>query len=100
MREGERHSGGEGVGAAPDEAERAQPRRVEDVQRIEPRINRLGALEVYYRRERAIAQARGDLASAAHDPDAPIGFCFQPEQACDERHRLTLGVGEVERGWQ
>ena len=84
MREGEWHAGGEGVGTAPDEAERAQPRRVEDVQRIQPWINRLGALEVQDRGEYTIAQAGVHLIGRAHDLDLTLRLRFELEQSRDE----------------
>ena len=44
--EPERHAGGEVVRAAPGQPERAHPRGVEQLELLEPRADRLGALEV------------------------------------------------------
>ena len=71
--EGERHAVAEGVGAAPDRAERAQPGGVPELQRLEIGVDRLGALEVQDRdRGRAALDARVEVGDRAGDHDLAL----------------------------
>src|SRR6202008_4526380 len=50
----EGHAGGEDVRAAPGQPERAQPGRVQDLELVEARADRLGALDGQDRGERSV----------------------------------------------
>ena len=85
------------LGRLQTKPERAQPRLVEDVQRVQPWVNRLGALEVQHRGEHTVAQAGVQLIGRAHDLDLALGLRFELKQARGQRHRLALRIAEVER---
>ena len=65
--EHERHAGGEVVRPAPDRAEHAEPRGVPGVERLEIRVDRLGALEAEHR-DRPVAV---EVGGGPRDADAP-----------------------------
>ncbi len=77
---------------APHQAERAQAGRVPEVERLEPRIDRLGPLEVQHRDRRSVIAVRGvdvrDLARDAHVPGA-----LERQQAPGDGGRVRGGLG-------
>ena len=69
-RTAERHAVAERIRPAPDRTERAQPRRVKHVQKLESRINRFGALDMQHRRQHVIGETALDIAGIAANADA------------------------------
>ena len=67
----ERHAVPEDRRPAPDRPERAQPRRMQEMERIEIGPDRLGALHVHHRRDAVPGHGRADLRGRAADRSAP-----------------------------
>lgn len=87
----------EGVGPAPDRAERAHARPVEHLERIEGGVDDLGPLEVGDGREHAGAQAGRHLVGRAHDAHLPGRLLLQAEEVRDQGERRAPGIPRVER---
>ena len=92
----ERHPLRKGVGPAPDQSQRAQAGAVEDLQGVQLRIDRLGALEVEYRGQRPRLQALAQRGGVGHDPDLALRLPLQAEQRARHRQRHPLRVRVVE----
>ena len=88
----ERHAVPERVGAAPDRAERAQPGRVPDLERVEVGVDRLGALHVEDHAERVAGQAGVEVGDVAHEPDRAVRRAQQPHEARAERADRASGL--------
>ena len=96
-RELERHAVAEGVGPAPHQAERAQAGLIEDLERVEPGIDRLGALDVKDRGEHAALEAIPQLGDRAHHLEPPAGGALVAKQARGERPGEALGAHHARR---
>ena len=97
-RELERHAVAERVRPAPDQAERAQPGLVEDLERIQPRVDRLGALDVEDHRQHALLEAALELGpvrtTSSRPPEARSSRNSRAASAPVKRWaRARLGVG-------
>jgi hypothetical protein len=77
-RETERHAVAESVRAAPDDAERAQARRMQHVEHRQFGVDRLDAFNMEHRRDRPLRHRISHVASAAADGERRRSF--QPEQ--------------------
>ena len=86
---------GEDVRAAPYEAERAQARGMEQVQHVEARVDRLGALDMHHGREAAAFHGGADVGNAPADREIGRKGAFEPQQ--DGEHVGGRSLGGVER---
>jgi hypothetical protein len=90
--EQERDAVGERVRAAPHRPERAQARRVPELERLQRRVDRLGALVVDDRREHAVRARRVEVGDRAHDPQVAVALeAEQPSGRLRRRRRGDLG---------
>ena len=83
-RTAERHAVPEHVRPAPHRAERAQPGLMQHVERLELRVDRLGAFDMQHRGQRAGVDAMADVVDGAADADPSVRLALDAEQ--DRRH--------------
>ena len=93
----ERHAVGEDVRPRPDDPERAQPRLVEDLQRV-----RSGSIASAPSKCSSIANVplsrqAADIGGRAHDLERAVRLLLQADQRAQELERDTLGVRQVHR---
>src|SRR5579885_3092871 len=87
----------ESVGAAPDDAKRAQPRLIEYLKRVKSGIDCLRTLKMENSRENTRLQAMSQFIGGAHNLELPLRLSFKPEQASGDGDRDMLSIGGIKR---
>jgi len=80
VREQIRHAFTEVVGPAPHRPERPQAGVVEELERVEARVDRLCAFEVDDRRQRLFSHARAQFADMTRDTHLAARVALEPVQ--------------------
>src|SRR6266516_2394213 len=83
----ERHAVSESIRSTPDYTKRAQSCLVENLERVQSRINSLCSLEVQDRSENALTQTCHQFTDGTNNLELFLCFGLKPEQACRYRHR-------------
>ena len=97
LRETERHAVREDVFPAPDESERAQPRRVQDVEGREIGVDGFGTLDVQHGGDLPRPHGGADLRDRPADREIVREAALEPEQDADHAERRRLCGRELQQ---
>src|SRR5690242_19594305 len=98
MRELERDAMPKVIGAAPNNAKRAQSRLVEDLKRIKVLINGLSPFKVQNGGQNTLLKAMFQFVNGTHNFDLSLRFPFKPKETSSHRDSLLLSVAGIKGG--